>query len=124
LGAYVIKEIKGRSMRGYERIIELLSTALLIIVGVLGILVAALDLIGTDFNNGPWSWIQGPLPITLLTVALLALALGLERIVRFQQINRQLDTIKNLVEVGPERIIRSLHGVDVKDFDNAHQFYT
>lgn len=109
-------------MKTYERVVEFLATALLIIVGVLGVFVSVLDFIGADFENGPWKWLKGPLPVALLTVAILALALGLERLIRFQQIYRHLDNIERLVREGPERIIRSLNGVNVRSFDDLSEF--
>jgi hypothetical protein len=110
-------------VKSHDRVIELLSTALLIIVGIMGMFISILDFIGTDFTSGLWVWLKGPLPAILLTVAILALALGLERLVRFQRIDRKLNTIEYLVERGPERIIHSLGGVDVKRFDDSQGLF-
>ncbi len=106
-------------MKSYEKFIDILSTIFLLAVGVLGIFVSVLDFVGTDFENGIWKWLKGPLPIILLIVALLALALGLERISRFQQINRQLSGIEQLVRAAPDQIIQALHGVRVRALSNT-----
>jgi hypothetical protein len=85
-------------MKTYEQIIEYISIALLVLVGILGILVTILDFIGTDFVNGPWKWLKGPLPVILLTVAGLALALGAERFVRFRQHARQIAQMESAIK--------------------------
>jgi hypothetical protein len=115
--------ILDKSMKSYERVIELLSIALLITAGVFGVFVAILDFIGTDFENGPWKWLKGPLPTILLTVALLSLAVGLERFIRFHQIARRLDKIERLVSEGPQNIIRALDGVEVHHFADTKELY-
>jgi hypothetical protein len=51
------------------------------------------------------------------------LALGLERYFRFRQINRPLDSIRHLVTEGPERVIRSLDGVDVRRFADTRELF-
>jgi hypothetical protein len=110
-------------MKVHEKAIEYISAALLVIVGISGASVSILDFIGTDFENGPWRLLKGPLPVMLLTVGILALALGLERFARFQHINRQLDMIEHLATETPERVIRSLDGVDVRNFVNSKEMY-
>lgn len=110
-------------MKIYEKVAEYISAGLLVAVGISGALVSILDFIGTDFQNGPWRWIKGPSPIMLLTVAILALALGIERLVRFQHINHQLEKIEFLAEDIPERVIHSLHGVEVRIFSNSKEMY-
>lgn len=111
-------------MEQVEKVLEFLLVILLVVVGLLGVFVSVLDLIGIDFENGPWKWLKGPVPITLLTVALLSIALGLERFVRFWQINRRLEKIEHLVTEGPERIIRSLDGIDVQSFTGPQALYS
>ena len=110
-------------MERIEKIIEFLATVLLVLVGLLGLLISILDFIGTDFTNGPWKWLKGPTPVTLMTVAVLALALGLERIVRFRQINQQFNKIESLLTEGPDRIIQSLDGVNIRRLNNAPELY-
>lgn len=76
-----------------ERIPEWLTTALLIVAGVAGFFVFVLDLMGVAYTNGPWKWLKGSQPISLLIVALLALSLGLERLLFFKRIKEKLDEI-------------------------------
>lgn len=110
-------------MKRLERLGEVLTTLFLLIVGLLGVTVSILDFIGTDFENGPWRWLKGPLPVILLIVALLALAVGLERSIRFQQIDRRLDSIESLAAEGPQRVIDALAGIEVRQFSDAQELY-
>ncbi len=110
-------------MDKHERIVEVISIILLILVGLSGIGVFILDFIGVDFINGPWRWLKGPLPVMLLTVAILALALGLERYVRLRQTNRRWENIESLLTQGPESIIRALNGVNIELFSDAQGMY-
>lgn len=100
-------------MKLHEKVIDALSTAFLVVAGLLGLLVSILDFIGVDFQKGFWSWLKGPLPVILLIVALLALALGLERYVRFRQIKRQLADLENALE-------KSTGGRLLEDYDELY----
>lgn len=85
-------------MNKIEKIAELFSIIFLIAAGLLGVFVSILDFSGADFENGPWKWLKGPLPITLLTIAILAIAIGLERFVRFRKIDNQIAKIEKALE--------------------------
>ena len=74
-------------MEKHEKILESIAIWLLAATGILGLLVAGLDLLGTDFQTGPWAWIKGPTDVTLLIVSVLALGLGLERYVLLKRGN-------------------------------------
>ena len=95
-------------MKTHERVIEFLSTVLLIGAGLLGGLITTLDFIGTDFQNGIWQWVKGPEPIIYLTVAALAVAVGLERVIRFQRISLQLETIDAKTSANSEKMLHLL----------------
>ena len=97
-------------MNKIEKTIELLVIIFLIAAGLLGIFVSSLDFLGADFENGPWKWLKGPLPITLLTIAILAVAIGLERFVRFRKIDDQIAKIEKTLE-------RSVGGRYLEDTD-------
>jgi len=96
-------------MKRLEKLIEAFALGLLIVSGSAGFLVSALEFIGTDFENGPWKWLKGPLPITLITVSSLALAVGLERISRFKAIDRRLSIIEQALLEKPIKFTNNYH---------------
>ncbi len=77
-----------------ERIPEWIAIALLILAGVAGLLVSTLDFLGNDYTNGPWKWLKGPQSLTLLIAGLLALSLGLERLIFFRRLEERLDEME------------------------------
>ena len=101
------------------KFVDTLSVVFLIVAGLVGVLVAALDLLGTDLENGPWAWVKGPRQVTLLIVAILAISIGLERWARFRSFDKSLEEIHTLVSEGPTRVIRALNGADIDTFENV-----
>jgi hypothetical protein len=106
-----------------SRYIELLAILFLLAAGTLGVLVSVLDFIGANFESGPWEWVKGPTSITLLIVSFLAIGLGLERLVRFQQIVGRLNAVEQLVIDNSHNIIHALNGVETRQFDDTTEFY-
>jgi hypothetical protein len=72
--------------------------------GLLGVLISILDLIGADYENGPWKWIKGAVPLILLPIGILAVALGLERVLR--KYKKRLPHDRVYIRLAP-----STHGV-------------
>ena len=81
-----------------EKTLDTIATCLLIFTGIVGYFVVFLDFIGTDFTNGPWNWLKGPLPIVLLITATLSLSLGIERFVRFNKMDQRIHNLELLME--------------------------
>lgn len=88
-----------------EKRLEISSTVLLLSAGLLGVLNSILDLLRADYANEPWKWIKGAVPLILLTVGILALALGLERVLRKHK--KRLPHDRVYVRLAPS----STHGV-------------
>ncbi len=81
-------------MSQLEKRTETFASWLLISVGVVGLLLSALDFVGWE----P-SFLQqkGPLLAVWITVGLLSSAIGLERVVRFRRQDQQLERLDNLL---------------------------
>lgn len=83
--------------RTLERILELILIVLLIAAGAAGAVVSMLDFLGVDYVEGPWRWLKGPQPIALMIVGLLALSLGLERLLFFKRVEEKLAEIEERI---------------------------
>jgi hypothetical protein len=111
-------------MKNNENILDWISTISLIIVGCIGVGVTTLDLFGTNFESGPFSWFKGPTPIILLIVSLLSLAIGLERATRFKNLHRQLENIisnitdlRKITSVSPKNVVMMVDSYVGTEFD-------
>jgi hypothetical protein len=88
--------IEGSHIRvsNLKILIDKLSAGLLIITGMLGITLAVADFAG-------WEKLilasKNPLTMILGFIALLSLSLGLERVIHFQSIDRQFESLKSLL---------------------------
>lgn|GEM_PF-6707766 len=88
-----------------EKRLEIFSTVLLLGVGLLGVLISILDLLGTGYENEPWKWIKGAVPLVLLAVGILAMLLGLARV--WSKYKKRLPHDRVYVRLAPSAI----HGV-------------
>ena len=80
-----------------EIFIEKLYGWIAVVCSLLGIFVSILDFVSQDINQGPFRWLKGAQPLTLLLVSLIAIGLGLERLTRFLRWDQKITAIENLI---------------------------
>ncbi|RIK75603.1 hypothetical protein DCC62_13020 [candidate division KSB1 bacterium] len=83
------------NMNWFEKLFEYVSSSLLILIGVIGIIISVADFAGWETNL--LSVTKEPLYLILLTIGALSLAIGLERVIRFRRIDQYFARIDNLL---------------------------
>jgi hypothetical protein len=111
-------------MRRLVRIVESIPYFILVGAGVVGGLIAFLDLIGRDLQGSPFDWLKQPLPLILLLVSTLSLSVGWERLFHLNRMNDRLAALEELVEGSQERVINALRGADTRSFERLDEFWT
>ena len=81
-------------MRALERLTEYVMASLLLLAGVAGVVIGFVDFIGWDIA---FLTPKSPVGLVLVTVGLLASALGLERIVWFSRYEQRLERLERLL---------------------------
>ena len=71
---------------------EALTSLLLIVSGVFGLLIALADFVGLADKLE----LKLSIPLILVTVGMLAVSVGLERVIRFRNLDEQLNKFENL----------------------------
>lgn len=78
-----------------ELFLESITSFMLILVGLVGITIGIFDFVGLE--NKLLSITKDPITLVLLTIGLLSLAVGLERVIRLRHQNKQFDQIERLL---------------------------
>ena len=86
------------------RIVDRITVGVLIILGLISMTISILDLFVTGFDAIPV--LKETSQITLLLIGILCLAIGLERLTKFEDIHNKLDELsKKLTRIAPAQIL-------------------
>lgn len=88
----------------FARITDKITTFVLIILGLISVTISTLDIFVTGFDAIPV--LKETSQITLLLIGILCLAIGLERLTKFEDIHRKLDELSNRLKwVAPAQVL-------------------